>query len=262
MLFSRRQLLSAAATMAPLSAVVGGQSLAAPAPDPGRKRHIVSLSFDDGFKKSFLRTAEIHEKCKLSACLNVMAAGTPDDPSIRKSPLGDFGLWNELKRRGHEIMPHGHQHENLQEVSFEEGKTLVRRCLEIFREKLHGFDHSQAIFNFPFNASTPELEGWLLGQVRAFRTGWKSWNPLPHPGQSKLTCASFGPGNCEAAVDRELEALLAGDSGWMIFNTHGLDDEGWGPMRAIYLERLLERLLAIETVEILPVGRALANHVS
>ena len=45
----------------------------------------------------------------------------------------------------------------------------------------------------------------------------------------------------------------------MIFNTHGLDDEGWGPIRASYLERLLERLLAVDTVEFLPVGKALTS---
>ena len=37
---------------------------------PPKKRHIVTLSFDDGFKKSSLRTAEIYEKHKLSACIN------------------------------------------------------------------------------------------------------------------------------------------------------------------------------------------------
>jgi len=98
--------------------------------------------------------------------------------------------------------------------------------------------------------------------VRAFRTGFEALNQLPHKGQTKLTCASSGPDNCEAAVDREINALVTGDSGWMIFNTHGLDDEGWGPMRATYLERLLERLLATETVEILPVGQALAKVIT
>ena len=43
------------------------------------KKHIVTLSFDDGFKRSFVRTAEIYEKYKLSACLNVVAAGLPQD---------------------------------------------------------------------------------------------------------------------------------------------------------------------------------------
>ena len=122
-------------------------------------------------------------------------------------------------------------HENLKEVPFEgegAGSPLPRHL----QRKARGLRPQAAIFNFPFNASTPELERWLPGQVRAFRTGGKAQNPLPHKGQAKLTCASFGPGNCEAAVDREVEALLAAESGWMIFNTHGPDEEGWGPIRA------------------------------
>ena len=79
-----------------------------------KKSHLITLSFDDGFKKSFTRTAEIYAKYKLSACLNIVAAGLPEDAYIKKSPVGDFALWNELKRQGHEVMPHGYRHENLQ----------------------------------------------------------------------------------------------------------------------------------------------------
>ena len=225
-----------------------------------KKSHLVTLSFDDGFRKSFTRTVKIYEKFKLPACLNIVAAGLPIDRYIQDSPLGDFALWNEFKRRGHEIMPHGYRHENLQKLTFSEGQELIKRCLGVFAEKLEGFDSKQAIFNFPYNASTPELESWLPTQVRAFRTGGAAINPWPHPGPAKLTCTSFGPGNCEAAIDREIENLLKCESGWLIFNTHGLDEEGWGPIRARYLERLLERLLAIETVEILSAGRALARY--
>jgi peptidoglycan/xylan/chitin deacetylase (PgdA/CDA1 family) len=235
-------------------------SRAAEEAGPWRKPHLVTLSFDDGFKRSFARIAEIYEKHKLSACLNVVAAGLPGDAYIKSSPLGDFAFWNELKRRGHEIMPHGYRHENLQKLPLAEAQELVRRCLGVFSEKLDSFDSRQAIFNFPYNASTPELERWLPTQVRAFRTGGAAINPRPHKGQVKLTCTSFGPENCEAAIDREVEKLLARESGWLIFNTHGLDEEGWGPIRDSYLERLLERLLAHDTVELLPAGRALTKY--
>ena len=260
MKLSRRGFL---AEVAAATAVVGGRGALCALEESKKKRHIVTLSFDDGFRKSFLRTAEIYEKHRLSACLNVVATGLPDgNKYFRESPSGDFGLWNELKKRGHEIMPHGYRHENLQKVSFDQGKDLIRRCLDVFVEKLDGFDPKQAFFNFPYNASTPELERWLPTQVRAFRTGGGAINPLPHKGQAKLTCTSFGPSNCEAAIDREIERLLAKESGWLIFNTHGLDDEGWGPIRATYLERLLERLTTIESLEILPAGKALAKYVS
>lgn len=38
----------------------------------------------------------------LSACLNIVAAGLPEDAYVQKSPLGDFILCNELQRRGHD----------------------------------------------------------------------------------------------------------------------------------------------------------------
>jgi peptidoglycan/xylan/chitin deacetylase (PgdA/CDA1 family) len=157
-------------------------------------------------------------------------------------------------------MPHGYKHANKRSLPFDEAKDLILRCLDVFDKELKGFDRKTAIFNFPYNASTPELEQWLPTQVRACRTGGGAISPLPHKGQTKLTCTSFGPGNCEAAIDREIEKLLARDSGWLIFNTHGLDQEGWGPIRATYLERLLERLLTIDSVEVLPAGKALAKY--
>ena len=57
------------------------------------KNHIVTLSFDDGFRKSSVKTAEIYEKYKLSACINVVASASmkdfraPDWGPIRASYL-------------------------------------------------------------------------------------------------------------------------------------------------------------------------------
>jgi peptidoglycan/xylan/chitin deacetylase (PgdA/CDA1 family) len=231
---------------------------------PDKKRHIVTLSFDDGFKKSSIKTAELYEKHKLFACINVVASAHMKDfrpPDYHDVPRGDFGLWNDLKARGHEVMPHGYKHANKRSLPFAEAKGLILRCLDVFDKELKGFDRKEAVFNFPYNASTPELERWLPTQVMAFRTGGEAVNRWPHKGQVKLTCTSFGPGNCEHAIDREIERLLALESGWMIFNTHGLDEEGWGPIRAAYLDRLLERLVGVESVDVLPAGVALSKYV-
>lgn len=224
--------------------------------------HIISLSFDDGLEKSNLKIAEIYEKFGFSACINVIALGhEPDfegpDPYHEGYPKGNFELWNELKARGHEIMPHGLLHHNLAEKSFEEAKKLILRCLEIFEQELEHFLSGEAIFNFAYNASTPELEVWLPKVVKAFRTGGDPINPLPHTGQARLTTTGYGPGNCEEHLDQQINRLLAGPAGWLIYNTHGLDDEGWGPIRAEYLEGLLTRLNRIEHIKIIPVGKAL-----
>lgn len=226
------------------------------------KKHIVTLSFDDGFKKSSLKTAEIYEKLSLSACINVIATaqqGTFDLPNeYHRWPAGDFVLWNELKARGHEIMPHGYKHANLSQMPLLEAQNLILRCFEVFSEKLDGFDPKEAIFNFPYNASTPELETWLSTQVKAFRTGGNPINLLPHEGQIKLTCTSFGPGKIDDHLNNQVERLLSMPSGWLIYNTHGLDDEGWGPVSSAFLEKLLARLIEVESVAILPAGKALS----
>ena len=222
--------------------------------------HIVTLSFDDGFGRSNTRIAEIYERFGLRACMNVLAA--PEELVEEQyewgTDRGDFGLWNELQARGHEIMPHGYQHANKAEMPFEEAKGLIARCLGIFGEKLEGFDAKKAVFNFPYNQSTPELEAWLPSVVRAFRTGGGGLNALPYPGMTKVTTTGFGPENCEEHLDGEIERLLAQPEEWLVYNTHGLDEEGWGPIGAGYLEGLLERLVGLG-VEVMPAGVALGT---
>ena len=224
--------------------------------------HLFTLSFDDGFRKSCIRIAEIYEKYGHSACFNVVATGhletfTAPDKGQAGFRKGDFALWNELQARGHEIMPHGYRHANKTQVPLEEAKRLISDCLDIFARELNGFNAREAVFNFPYNQSTPGLEAWLPSVVRAFRTSGGGLNPLPHKGQVKLTTTGHGPENCEQHLDAEIEKWLASSGGWLIYNTHGLDDEGWGPIGADYLDRLLGRLLAVKSVRILPAGAAL-----
>ena len=222
--------------------------------------HLVTLSFDDGFARSCPAIAAIYERHGLRACFNVLATGhLPDFVSTDRHlrGLGDFGLWNELAARGHEVMPHGWRHANKTKLPFEEAKELTLRCLDVFERDLRGFTRDRAVYSFPFNASTPELEAWLPTVVRAFRTAGSAINPLPKPGIARLTCAAFGPGNCEQDLDRWLGLLLSAPEGWLIYNTHGLDGEGWGPIGSDYLDRLLGRLREIPSVRVLPAGVAL-----
>ena len=225
------------------------------------KTHLFSLSFDDGFEKSFLKTAEIYEKYGLSACFNIIATShlesfTPPDGYIKSRILGDFSLWNELKERGHEIMPHGYNHTNLAEVPFEDAKDLINKSLDYFAEHLSGFNPRHAVFNFPFNSSTSALENWLGQQVMAYRTAGDVINTWPNRENKKLTCISYGPENIDSYLTEQVNNFLKRKGGWFIFNTHGLDGEGWGPLSSGLLEELLARLLELEYVEIIPVGKA------
>jgi peptidoglycan/xylan/chitin deacetylase (PgdA/CDA1 family) len=222
--------------------------------------HIVTLSFDDGFERSSARTAEIFERHGLIAELHVLAAGhrkQPDDEWHRRWPQGGFGLWNELKARGHRVMPHGYRHVNKAEVPLAEAKRLIEACLDVFRAELAGFEPSEASFAFPYNRSTPALEAWLGGRVRAFRTGGDPVMPLPSPNQQRVTCTSFGPGRCDDHLSATIDSFLASGPGWLCYNLHGLDDEGWGPVGSDTLDRVLGRLVAAHDVRMLPITAAL-----
>ena len=221
----------------------------------GDKRHIITLSYDDGFEKSSIRTAEIYEKYNLSACINVIASAHLDSfvrPEWHNWKAGDFTLWNELKSRGHEIMPHSYDHQNLKQMPLEDAKKSVLDCLDIFQRELRGFDAMESVYNFAYNASSPEIEEWLATQVKAFRTGGPVFNKLPYAGQKKLTCISHGPENIDKHLGESIDAFIAGPPGWFIYNTHGLDEEGWGPVSSSFLDELLDKLLHTETVVMLP----------
>ena len=227
----------------------------------GDKRHIITLSYDDGFEKSSIKTAEIYEKYGLSACINVIATAHLENFNRPKEyhnwKAGDFQLWNDLKARGHEIMPHSYDHQNLTEMPLEQAKESLIKCLDIFNAELAGFIAKESVYNFAYNASSPEIEAWLVTQVKAFRTGGGVFNPLPHEGQTRLTCISFGPDNCDKHLGESIDTFLEGPPGWFIYNTHGLDEEGWGPLSSSFLDELLDRLLQTETVEVLPAAAAL-----
>ena len=229
-----------------------------------RKRHILTLSFDDGLKKSCLKTAEIYEKYGFSACLNIIATGHlktfKPDQGQAGFPRGDFGLWNELKGRGHEIHPHGYKHAALGQLPLGEAKDLVLRCLDMFSKELKGFDPRKAVFAFPYGSTNPELSAWLTTKVRAFRTG-RGINPLPHKGQVKLGSGlARSNGAMEERLDRTVDELLSTDSGWQVITLHGLDGEGWKPIRSDYLDGLLKRLSMVESLDILPPIRAFAKY--
>ena len=221
--------------------------------------HVVTLSFDDGFAQSSLRTVEIFERFGLAAELNVVAAGhvgRSADEWHRRWRKGDFGLWAELASRGHHVMPHGYSHTDKTSVPLDEAKQLIDACLDVFRSELAAFDAARASFAFPYNRSSPELEAWLGTRVRAFRTRGDPLMPLPMAGQQRVTCTSFGPGRCDDHLRQTIDTFLAGRPGWLCYNLHGLDDEGWGPVGGNTLATVLDRLVARD-VHVLPITAAL-----
>ena len=236
-------------------------------PSMKAKTHLITFSFDDGFKKSFLKLAEIHEEFGLKGCFNIIASGhLPEfqkvDNWILPELMGDFNDWNSLISRGHEVMPHSWQHLNLGRQEPDKAKQMISKCIDYFNNHLDGFDANKTVFNFPFNSSTPDLEQFTLKLVRAVRTwGEGAVNPFPDKSTSMVIgCASNGPNNIDNWVEEKVNSFLAKEGGWLVLNLHGLDNEGWGPVSTNYYVGLLKRLVAIDHLEVIPAGMALEKY--
>ena len=228
------------------------------------KSHILTLSFDDGFKKSFYRIADLFEEHGLSACFNVIASGHfPDFQKvgdwILPELMGNFEDWNALKSRGHEVMPHSWKHLNLANQPIAKAKELIIKCLDYFQENLVGYRADEAVFNFPFNASTPALEEFTLSRVMAIRASEIPDGDSRKKNLFRQGCRSYGPDNIDAWLENQVDTFLASEGGWLILNLHGLDNEGWGPVSGFYLKELLQRLVKIDTLELAPTGVVLSR---
>lgn len=238
------------------------------------KTHIVTLSFDDGFKKSSFLVAEIYESFGMRACFNVIATGDrpgfapeggdgkPD--AMAEFPRGSFDDWNVLQKRGHEVACHSYDHRNLTTLPLDEAKADIERCIEEFNLRLDGFSAANSVYNFAYNMSDPDLDAFALSKFLVVRTqGQTAVNPIPTKRRPvRVGCWSYGPDNCDAFLAKSIDDFLASKGGWFVFNLHGLDGEGWGPVSASCLRSLLARLAEMEHVEVLPAGAVVTRLTS
>ena len=67
----------------------------------------------------------------------------------------------------------------------------------------------------------------------------------------------YGPDKSDAFVEKSINSFLKSNGGWLILTLHGLDNEGWGPLGSNYLDKLLNRLIKVNFLEIKTIGDVL-----
>ncbi len=231
--------------------------------------HLLTLSFDDGFKKSSYKTAEIFENYGLKASINIIASGhlksfNRDPKWMPSKLLGDFYDWNNLKSRGHEIMPHSWEHLNLTKIPIAKAKYNIDKCLDYFSNNLDDFSESNSIFNYPYNSSNSEIDDYLLKKVRAVRVRGgvvlknKFSNKIPLKKTNlRLGTWGYGPNLCDDFIEKSVNQFLNSKGGWLILTLHGIDNEGWGPISSNYLDKLLSRLIKVKYLSVSTVSDVL-----
>jgi peptidoglycan/xylan/chitin deacetylase (PgdA/CDA1 family) len=203
---------------------------------PDRTR--VALVFDDGFLRSCLTAAKLFESRNMRATFAVLA-----EPAGFAPGLGNFDLWNEFVQRGHRVDPHGWHHDHLDQLPPEQAIDGLRRCLDAFAERLAGFNTAAAVFHYPYNTGTPALHAWLLERVSAVRIGGTGLNDAGELASRVWHCTASGPECCDAHLLAMLDRAVSQRPAALIYNLHGIDGEGWGPVNTDTLSRVLDRIV-------------------
>ncbi len=220
--------------------------------NPVNPRTKVSLVFDDGFTQSCLKVADCFEKRGLSATFAVLVEHKTFMPAFHK---GEFSLWNTLQARGHIIHPHGFDHTDLTSIPHEHAVSRIDACLEYFSKHLDYFEPASTIYHATYNRTTPELNAYLLTKVRAVRsTGLLGTigNGMNHDAELErrvLSCAWHGPDHCDEHLLASLVEAERVQPRLFLYMLHGLDEEGWGPIRSQALERALDFIEASPMLE-------------
>jgi peptidoglycan/xylan/chitin deacetylase (PgdA/CDA1 family) len=220
--------------------------MTASSPTSHHPTRLLTLSFDDGFRASTLKTAELFERFGLRAEFNVVATFGQGKPAIH----GDWALWNDLVARGHSVQPHGYNHTDKSQVGFGEGRDLILRCLDLFATKPPRLLPRAVDLLFSLQR--------LHARTGAVATDHRAGVPNGGGADQPVAAGEYstpdhgGWQDAEEWLDRCMDDLLARDHGWLIYCAHGLDGEGWGPLRSEYLERMLERLVQSENLGLLP----------
>lgn len=204
----------------------------------------VGLIFDDGFRKSSVKTAEVFEEFGLGAVLAVIADASQFTPGT-----GDWPLWNELQNRGHIIHPHGQTHAKLSDLPPQQAIESVQQCFDSFAEHLESFDARRAIYACTYNTGTPEVIEYLLPRVRAVRIGGK-----PQLSQADLdsriwTSQAFGPEDPFDDCMTVLAEARRTSPAAVFYCLHGLDGERWGAMTTDHLRQILKLITTAPELE-------------
>lgn len=219
----------------------------------------ISFSFDDGFERSATVGAPILERFGFNGTFYVVTGWVAPqrarirDDFNRGASHGDWAFWRGHAARGHEVGSHGFSHVNAGASSarflpWVMAEQVLRSAEDLARH-VPATDYT---LSMPWNAGSKVSRALARTRFSACRLGstdldyntihaldlygLKSWAVEPKHGWSDV----------RAAVEQ------MPDDGWLIFQFHSFDDEGWAPISSGFLEALCE-VVADVGVEVAPV---------
>eukprot|EP01006_Ploeotia_vitrea_P020566 TRINITY_DN52869_c0_g1_i1.p1 TRINITY_DN52869_c0_g1~~TRINITY_DN52869_c0_g1_i1.p1 ORF type:complete len:312 (-),score=29.88 TRINITY_DN52869_c0_g1_i1:798-1733(-) len=238
-------------------------------PGQSTKTHIITFSFDDGYNASAYKIANLFERFNISAQFNIIASAnferfhSPDE-YIKHSLMGDYRDWNALQARGHRIMPHSWNHQDLvqqEKKSPSEAKQSILKTLLKFNADLKGFVATKSLFVFPDSGCSQKLMRFAFKYVDAVQCSWGAQHHCihtmyhDHVASAIAQCVTPNVSDPEPVFRAAVSKFLTtptNDVAWLLLSMRGVDGEGLGPVSLQFLRELLTELTAMPAVQILP----------
>jgi peptidoglycan/xylan/chitin deacetylase (PgdA/CDA1 family) len=214
---------------------------------PQNKNCAVTFSIDDGFWKSAEKYMVLFDQYEMKGTFHLVT----DWIEPMQSEIGDsynqdvsHGTWDDWKTvvsAGHEIASHSRTHPALPKIPKEEAEREIVESQQIIQTNLN--INETLSFGYPYNQSSPEIRELVSKHYIAAREGTRtgeinqpdlidfsairSWWPLSHTTLDEI-------------IQKIEEAKQM--NGWLVIGLHGIDDEGWHPIKYEKLEKVLEYL--------------------
>lgn len=173
---------------------------------------------------------------------------------------GTWPFWREIAGLGHEVGSHGFSHLNASGTLARLFPWLVEkdigRSAQDLKEQIPG---PTPTMSMPWNAATSRSAQVVRRHFSGCRLGSSriSYNRLSNLSRFELESWAPRPDDPWDQYVDAVEQLPAG--GWLIFQFHSFEEEGWDPIEPELLERLCE-LISSRGVRVRTVRDTLAEH--
>ena len=226
----------------------------------------VSLTFDDGFRRASEVAAEILGERGLGATFYIVTGWVSPvraavrDPLNRGCDHGDWAHWRSVRDAGHEVGSHTFSHFNVTGKMARLFPWLVGDELRKARDDLaREVPQPLRTISMTWNQSSRRSDRIVRTLYDGCRLGDTSiqYNDLRALDPYRL--ASWAPRASVTLEAYEKAVADLPDGGWLIFQFHSFDGEGWEPLSRDTFRALCEIVEQHRDVKVAPVAQVLAH---
>jgi peptidoglycan/xylan/chitin deacetylase (PgdA/CDA1 family) len=213
------------------------------------RERLVSITFDDGFRSAAEAATPILERfCYAATFYLVTGWVKPERARISEAYNvgrchGDWPFWQNVSLRGHEIGSHGFSHMNARgKVAAVAPWLLTRDIRRSFEDIRRQVPHDEYTISMPWNASSAISQRAASAYFSGCVAGDSAVRYNNLSDLDRYSVQAWAPESSHAQEDYRIAIEGIPDRGWLVFQFHSFDQEGWEPITTSHLAWMCELL--------------------